>query len=277
MSKFVIPPQIQEFAPEWGIVLGSGLGNVAGRVRSPFSVSFDETPGLPVSRVPGHSGRWVAGTLGGARVLIAQGRSHLYEGCGASAVTAGTRFMAQAGVRKLILTNAAGAVNPAFPPGTWMLLSDHINLTGTSPLVGGPDFVDMTAVYSAELRAFFSGVAERGGFALSQGVYAGVLGPQYETPAEVRMLRGFGADAVGMSTVLEAIQARALGLEVAGFACLANWGAGLVESTLSHEEVLRSVDVASESFGAYLEAALAELTLSALTQPGKGSVPVRAE
>jgi purine-nucleoside phosphorylase len=169
---------------------------------------------------------------------MAQGRVHLYEGRSADEVTAGIRFMAGIGVKKLILTNAAGTVNAAHKPGTWMMLSDHLNLTGTTPLLGGANFVDMSRVYSPALRTQFRDFAKEEGITLHEGVYAGLLGPQYETPAEIRMLKTIGADAVGMSTVLEAIQARALGLEIAGFSCLTNWGAGLGQESLDHHEVL---------------------------------------
>jgi purine-nucleoside phosphorylase len=171
---------------------------------------------------------------------MAQGRVHLYEGRTADEVTTAVRFMENIGVRKLLLTNAAGTLNPKFAPGSWMMLSDHLNLTGTSPLLGGPNLADMSAVYSPELRVRFATAASAEGLVLHEGVYAGLLGPQYETPAEVRMLGVLGADAVGMSTVLEAIQARALGMEVAGFSCLTNWAAGLNPKPLTHDEVLET-------------------------------------
>jgi purine-nucleoside phosphorylase len=164
--------------------------------------------------------------------------------------------MENLGVRRLLLTNAAGTLNPQFAPGSWMMLNDHLNLTGTSPLLGGANFVDMSSVYTPELRTRFSSAAQAEGLTLHQGVYAGLLGPQYETPAEVRMLRVLGADAVGMSTVLEAIQARALGMEVAGFSCLTNWAAGLSEKALSHEEVLTVGKGASEQMLRILARAL---------------------
>jgi purine-nucleoside phosphorylase len=228
----------RELQPQWGIVLGSGLGAVIERVEVIAEVPYAEIDGLPVSRVPGHAGKFLFGKVGEVVVMIAQGRVHLYEGRSAAEVTAGVRFMAERGVRRLVLTNAAGTANPDFAPGTWMMLRDHLNLTGTTPLLGGPHFIDMSEVYSLPLRERFAAIAATEGIALHSGVYAGLLGPQYETPAEVRMFRGFGADAVGMSTVLEAIQARALGLEVAGFSCLTNWAAGLSPEPLGHEEVL---------------------------------------
>ncbi len=242
----VLPKAVRDYQPEWGIVLGSGLGMLVHEVDAILSLPYEEITGMPVSTVPGHAGRFVFGRLAGCRVMMAQGRVHLYEGRTADEVTAAVRFMESLGVRKLLLTNAAGSLNTAFAPGSWMMLSDHLNLTGTSPLVGEPNFVDMSAVYSPELRGRFAAAAGAEGIALHEGVYAGLLGPQYETPAEVRMLRILGADAVGMSTVLEAIQARALKMEVAGFSCLTNWAAGLSDQALSHEEVLSTGQAAAE-------------------------------
>ncbi len=249
---------IRDFQPEWGIVLGSGLGSFVERLTVRGTVAFADVPGLPVSRVPGHAGQFVFGELAGRRLLVAQGRVHFYEGRSAAEVTAGVRWMAAHGVQRLVLTNAAGTLNERHPPGAWMMLTDHLNLTGTSPLIGGPNFVDMSEVYSRRLRAHFSAAATAAGVALCEGVYAGLVGPQYETPAEVRMLARLGADAVGMSTVLEAIQARALGVEVAGFSCLTNWAAGLSRQGLSHTEVLETGAAASAAFCRLLERALAD-------------------
>ncbi len=209
-------------------------------VETDFVLPYAEIKELPLSKVPGHSGRFVFGKIAGVRVIVAQGRVHLYEGWNAAEVTAGIRFMAMTGVRRLVLSNAAGTLNAAHPPGSWMMLSDHLNLTGTSPLVGGAHFIDMSEGYSAGLRTHFRRIAREEKITLHEGVYAGVLGPQYETPAEIRMLRTVGADAVGMSTVLETIQARALGLEVAAFSCLTNWAAGMNPEPLSHSEVLKT-------------------------------------
>jgi len=220
-----------------GIVLGSGLGVLAEEVEIINEVGFKEA-GLAVSTVPGHAGKFLFGKLGGTDVCLMKGRVHLYEGHGAEAVTAGVRWMAEHGVSSLVLTNAAGSVNRDFTPGEWMMLSDHLNLTGTSPL-SGASFIDMSVAYDAAWRADFKKVATSQGMKLNEGVYAGLRGPQYETPAEIRMLRTVGADAVGMSTVLEAIQARALGLRVVGFSCLTNWAAGMQEN-LNHEEVLET-------------------------------------
>ena len=240
MDAEVLPKAVRDYQPEWGIVLGSGLGMLVDEVDAILSLPYEEITGMPVSTVPGHAGRFVFGRLAGCRVVMAQGRVHLYEGRTADEVTAAVRFMESIGVRKLLLTNAAGTLNPKFAPGSWMMLSDHLNLTGTSPLLGAPNFADMSAVYAPELRVRFAAAAGAEALVLHEGVYAGLIGPQYETPAEVRMLRTLGADAVGMSTVLEAIQARALKMEVAGFSCLTNWAAGLSDQPLSHDEVLET-------------------------------------
>jgi purine-nucleoside phosphorylase len=220
------------------MVLGSGLALLAEVVAVEREVSFAEA-GLPASTVPGHEGKFVFGKLGGTSVVLMKGRVHLYEGHGPRFVTAGVRWMAEQGMEKIILTNAAGTLNPDFAPGTWMMLSDHINLTRSSPLEGA-DFVDLSVAYDAAWRADFRTAAAATGMVLHEGVYAGLHGPQYETPAEIRMLRAIGADAVGMSTVLETIQARSLGLPVAGFSCLTNWAAGMTAATLDHHEVLET-------------------------------------
>ena len=248
--------ELQQFSPEWGIVLGSGLGSLVDHISVSGRLPFSDVAELPASKVPGHVGQFIWGTFAGRRMLVAQGRVHLYEGHSAREVTAGVRWMAACGVRRLILTNAAGTLNKAHLPGSWMMLSDHINLTGTSPLLGGPNFIDMSEVYAKPLRERFAQAAEAAGVLLHEGVYAGLLGPQYETPAEIRMLGQLGADAVGMSTVLEAIQARALGMEIAGFSCLTNWAAGISATPLSHAEVLTTGKQAAEQFQRLLERAL---------------------
>jgi purine-nucleoside phosphorylase len=239
------------------IVLGSGLNALVSAADSQDSVSYSEFPELPKPSVPGHAGRFVLGKVGGARVIFAQGRVHLYEGHAASQVTAGIRILSAAGIKRVILTNAAGVANKSFSPGAWMMIGDQINLTGTTPLFGSAQFVDLTEIYSKKWRAEFARAAKAENITLYEGVYAGLLGPQYETPAEVRMLRSLGADAIGMSTVLEAIQARALGLEVAGFSCLTNWAAGIGDTPLSHEEVLETGRNSADMFARLLNAALA--------------------
>jgi purine-nucleoside phosphorylase len=253
-----LPKVVRDFQPEWGIVLGSGLGALVDEVDSILALPYAEISGRPVSTVPGHEGRFVFGKLAGRRVVLAQGRVHLYEGRTAEEVTAGVRFMAGLGVKRLVLTNAAGSLNPAHPPGGWMMLSDHLNLTGTTPLLGGPNFVDLSEVYSSALRKRFRDLAMEEEIILHEGIYASLPGPQYETPAEIRMLQRLGADAVGMSTVLEAIQARAFGLEIAGFSCLTNWGAGLGTGPLNHEEVLVAGRAAGGQLAQLLRRALEE-------------------
>ena len=250
--------RLKDWGAETAIVLGSGLSSLTKAVAGEQRIAYTEFPELTRPSVPGHPGEFVLGTVGPTRLIFAQGRVHLYEGHSVQAVTAGIRILAACGIRKVILTNAAGSANPAFRPGSWMMLSDHLNLTGTTPLLGRPQFIDMTETYSRPWRARFAAAAAQTGLTLHEGVYAGVLGPQYETPAEVRMLRQLGADAIGMSTVLEAIQARALGMEVAAFSCLTNWACGIGENRLNHEEVLAAGKTAAGAFSRMFRAALAE-------------------
>lgn len=248
--------RLSSWGAELAIVLGSGLGALTDGIDSEQRIPYSAIPDLPPSRVAGHAGQFALGTVGGTKVIFAQGRAHLYEGHSAHDATAGVRVLAGCGVRRVILTNAAGTANPAFAPGSWMMISDHLNLTGTTPLLGTASFIDMSDGYSRAWRAQFAERAKELAITLHEGVYAGVLGPQYETPAEVRMLRQLGADAIGMSTVLEAIQARALNLRVAGFSCLTNWAAGIGAEPLSHEEVLTTGKAAAAEFRRLLEAAL---------------------
>ena len=248
--------RLRTWNAEVAIVLGSGLNVLVSEIDSANSVAYSEFRELPKPSVPGHTGRFVLGNLGNTRVIFAQGRVHLYEGHAARDVAAGIRILAAAGIKRLILTNAAGLVNENFAPGSWMMISDHLNLTGTTPLLGSAQFLDLTETYSKKWRAEFTRAAKAENIGLHEGVYAGLLGPQYETPAEVRMLRSLGADAIGMSTVLEAVQARALGLEVAGFSCLTNWAAGIGDSPLSHEEVLETGKSAVAEFARLLNSAL---------------------
>ena len=248
--------RLRAWNSELAIVLGSGLNVLVVENEAQETVSYSEFAELPKPSVPGHAGRFVLGKIGSSRIIFAQGRVHLYEGHAAHQVTAGIRILAAAGIKRLILTNAAGLANESFAPGSWMMIRDHLNLTGTTPLLGSAQFIDLTEVYSKEWRAKFSEAARAKSITLHEGVYAGLLGPQYETPAEVRMLRTLGADAIGMSTVLEAIQARALGMEVAGFSCLTNWAAGISGAPLSHAEVLETGKNAAAEFVGLLSAAL---------------------
>lgn len=247
------------FSPTHGIVLGSGLGDLLEECEIIRAIPYADIPQLPESAVPGHAGRFVCARLRGHDILAAQGRVHLYEGWSGMDVSANIRCLATAGVQHVILTNAAGTLNPEFTPGSWMMLSDHLNLTGASAL-NGPQFVDMTEVYSLPWRKRFQAMAKGLGITLHEGVYAGLRGPQYETPAEIRMLRLLGADAVGMSTVLEAIQARALGMDVTGFSCLTNWAAGLNGESLDHSDVLEMSKQASKTLFRLLIATLAPET-----------------
>lgn len=255
METFAVE-RVREYGAQVAIVLGSGLSSLVENPSLSRTISYQEISDLPRSSVKGHVGRFVLGGIGQTRVVFAQGRVHLYEGFSAKDITAGIRFLARAGIQRLVLTNAAGSVNAEFRPGSWMMLNDHLNLTGTSPLSGGGEFVDMTETYSAAWRARFTATAKLHDIKLHQGVYAGLRGPQYETPAEIRMLRTLGADAVGMSTICEAIQARALGLEVAGFSCLTNWAAGLNADPLAHAEVLSAGQAGAGIFRQLLESVL---------------------
>jgi purine-nucleoside phosphorylase len=250
-SEFpLLPEALEGCGAQVAIVLGSGLNSFADALEIEATIPYDSIPGLPASKVPGHAGAFALARVNGQPLLLCRGRVHLYEGWTAREVTAGVRLLHRLGVHRLILTNAAGTLNPAFAPGQWMMLSDHLNLTGTTPLLGGPNFIDLTAAYSPRLREIFRQSATEAGVPLHEGVYASLLGPQYETPAEVRMLRTLGTDAVGMSTVPETIQARALGIEVAAFSCLTNWAAGISGETLSHDEV---TDTGRGAAGALIE------------------------
>jgi purine-nucleoside phosphorylase len=254
-----LPAELAAFRPKVALVLGSGLGGFAEACGKLFAVSYAEIPGLPESKVPGHAGEFVGAELGGVPILLAQGRVHYYEGHTPRQVAAHVRLMASLGPEVLVLTNAAGTLNPHFAPGGWMMLNDHLNLTAASPLSGGPNFFDMSEVYDARLRGLFRGLAAESGLPLPEGVYACVSGPQYETPAEVRMLRTLGADAVGMSTVFEAVQARALGMRVAAFSCLTNWAAGVTGQPLSHQEVMETGRSAASALSGLLGKAMAKL------------------
>lgn len=236
-------------------VLGSGLGAFADELEEARSVSYGELSGMPMSAVPGHAGRLVSGRVPGTdvRVLVQQGRVHLYEGWSAFEVTRCVRALAAVGIGGLVLTNAAGGVNSSYTPGTLMRIRDHINLQGVSPLFEGEG--GGHEVYDAGLGAALDGVAEQTGNPLEVGVYVGNLGPGYETPAEVDMARRLGGDAVGMSTVLEAVAARAAGLRVAAISCITNLAAAVGNEPLSHEEVMETGAAVAARFQALLVAA----------------------
>ena len=229
--------------PSVALVLGSGLGDFADSFEEPVYIPYAEVPSMPISAVPGHAGRFVAGTLRGTQVIAMQGRVHLYEGYSALEVVYGLRLMIAAGAKVAVVTNAAGGIRQDLTASSLMLIEDHLNLTGHNCLVGphdassGPRFVDMTEAYSSRLRTLAREVAEHEGIELMEGVYAGLLGPSYETPAEIAMLRALGAAAVGMSTVQEVIAARQLGVPVLGITCITNPAASVGNAPLSHEDV----------------------------------------
>lgn len=232
--------------PETALILGSGLGALAESIESPLTIEYAGIPDFPVSTVPGHAGRIVIGELEGKVVMVFQGRFHYYEGYSMEDVVLPVRVMALLGIRTLILTNAAGGINTSFEPGDLMCISDHIKLTGLSPLRGpniddfGPRFNDMSNAYSGELRRIMHEAAARTGTALREGVYAYMTGPSFETPAEIKMLRVLGADAVGMSTVPEVIIAAHAGMRAAGISTITNMAAGILDQPLSHEEVMET-------------------------------------
>lgn len=230
--------------PEIGIVLGSGLGGLADDLEESVAIPFEALPGWPVATAPGHAGRLLLGRLADRPVVLLQGRFHLYEGNDPGLVVQPVLLFRRLGAAAVILTNAAGGLDPSFGPGTLMVIRDHLNLTGRNPLLGrnaddlGPRFPDLTEAWSRRLRAGLHAAAAREGIELAEGVYVGLVGPNYETPAEVRMLAALGGHAVGMSTVLEAIAARWAGLEVCGVSLVTNAGAGYTGEPLTHEEVL---------------------------------------
>jgi purine-nucleoside phosphorylase len=232
--------------PRLAIVLGSGLGAMAGDLGNADVVEYSDIPHFPRSTAPGHAGRLFLGSLGGEAVIMLSGRAHLYEGYAPEEAVFAVRLSRMLGAEALIVTNAAGAVNQAFTPGLLMLIADHINLTGHNPLVGANDprlgvrFPDMSEAYDARLRALARDVAHDQRLAVVEGVYMGLLGPSYETPAEVRMCRKLGADAVGMSTVLEVIAANHMGMKVLGISCMTNMAAGILPHRLTEEEVIET-------------------------------------
>lgn len=239
-----------DLVPRIGMVLGSGLGDIAGAVRDSTVIPFTELPGWPAASAPGHAGRLLLGRLGEVPVICLQGRLHLYEGVGPTMVVEPVLLMGRLGARTVVLTNAAGGIRRDWPAGTLMVINDHLNLTGRTPLLGanadqlGPRFPDLVEAWDAHLRDLLHRAGTEEAVELEDGVYAGLLGPAYETPAEVRMLRTLGADAVGMSTVLEAIAARWAGMKVCGVSLVTNAGAGITGEPLTHEEVLAAANEA---------------------------------
>lgn len=243
-----------DFQPEVALILGSGLGDYADEIRIVDTVSYNDIEGFPVSTVSGHKGRFVFGFVGKVPVVIMQGRVHYYEGYPMSDVVLPTRLMGLMGAKKLLLTNAAGGTNPDFVPGDFMMITDHITTAIPSPLIGknidelGPRFPDMSEVYSKRLRQIIRDSADSCGISLKEGIYVQFSGPNYETPAEVRLAKLWGGDAVGMSTACEAMAARHMGLEVAGISCITNLAAGISTRELDHKEVQETADRGSSDF-----------------------------
>lgn len=241
--------------PKVGLILGSGLGALADGMEDKVVIPYGDIPHFPASTVVGHKGNLVVGKLAGTPAFAMQGRFHYYEGHAMADVVLPVRVMARLGVETFVVTNAAGGLNEKFEPGDLMLIRDHINMFGTNPLLGpnvdefGPRFPDMTNAYDKDLRALAKDVAKELNIGLQEGVYMGLTGPTYETPAEIRAFRTLGADAVGMSTVPEVIVARHMGVKVLGISCISNMGAGMLPEPLSHEDVVAVTGRIAASFG----------------------------
>ncbi|MBS4215787.1 purine-nucleoside phosphorylase [Neobacillus rhizophilus] len=246
-------------APKIGLILGSGLGVLAEEIEQPVKIPYREIPDFPVSTVEGHAGQLVFGLLNGVEAVAMQGRFHFYEGYSMDKVTFPVRVMKELGVEILIVTNAAGGVNESFTPGDLMIITDHINNMGTNPLIGPNDshfgvrFPDMSEAYTKELRTMAKEIASRLNIEVREGVYFGNPGPVYETPAEIRMVRTLGGDAVGMSTVPEVIVARHSGMKVLGISCISNMAAGILDQPLTHDEVIETTEKVKANFLLYIK------------------------
>ena len=251
--------------PRVAVVLGSGLGAFADELSDPIAIPYSAIPGWPQSTAAGHSGKLVFGRIGALDVAVMAGRAHLYEGYTPAQVTLGVRVLRHLGVRSIVFTNAAGGINLAYSQGALVLISDHINLQGSNPLIGpnddaeGPRFPDMTEAYSAAYRSKAQQVAQQLKIRLDQGVYAALTGPNYETPAEIRYLRAIGADLVGMSTVPEVIVANHLGMQVLAISCVTNMAAGISPQKLDHKEVMETGERVRDTLIQFLKALLPKL------------------
>jgi purine-nucleoside phosphorylase len=251
--------------PDVAIILGSGLGDFASALGDAVVMPYGDLPHWPVSRVIGHDGKLVVGTTRGRRIAALAGRCHLYEGHDVRTVSFAVRVLGVLGIKTLIVTNAAGGINTGFSQGALMVIDDHVNLMGTNPLIGGnderfgPRFPDMTEVYSTRLRGIADRVGNANGLLLPHGIYIALLGPSYETPAEIRYLRTIGGDAVGMSTVPEAIVARHMGIDVLGISCITNMAAGVLDKPLDHAEVMETARRVRGQFIALLEGIVEQL------------------
>jgi len=263
-AKAYIEAKLTE-KPTIGLVLGSGLGVLADEIEQPVIIPYGDIPGFTQSTVVGHKGQLVIGKLDGKQVVAMQGRFHYYEGHGLDAVTFPIRVMKLIGVETIVVTNAAGGINESYRAGDLMLIKDHLNLTFRNPLIGPNDdqlgvrFPDMSEAYSKALRDLAKSVAQEQGITLQEGVYAGLLGPSYETPAEIRMLRVLGGDAVGMSTVPEVIVARHMNMQVLGISCISNMAAGILEQPLSHDEVMETTEKVKATFLSLVHGIVAKL------------------
>ena len=251
--------------PTIGLILGSGLGVLADEISDAVRIPYEEIPHFPVSTVEGHQGQLVIGQLNGKHVVAMQGRFHFYEGYSLEQVTFPIRMMKAMGVQTLIITNASGGINMDYQPGDLMMIKDHINLTGRNPLIGpnedafGVRFPDMSTAYDPDYRELAHKVAKQNGIDVQDGVYVGLTGPTYETPAEIRMLRILGADAVGMSTVPEVIVARHAGIRVLGISCISNMAAGILPQPLSHAEVMETAEKVKTTFLRLMRGIIEEL------------------
>lgn len=253
-----IRARVGDVSPVAGVILGSGLGGLAQRIVHPITVPFADVPGFPIATVAGHAGKLISGLLGGRPVIALAGRFHLYEGHDAALAGFPVRVLHALGVPVLFVSNAAGGINRSFRAGDLMLIRDHLNLMFRNPLVGGSEpgderFPDMSAPYDCELSERIRAHASALGVPLQEGVYGALLGPSYETPAEVRMFATLGADAVGMSTVPEVIVARAIGMRVVGISCVTNLATGMSPDPLSHAEVLETTGIVAERFESLVE------------------------
>lgn len=256
---------VTDFKPEVALILGSGLGDYADGIKVEQTIEYSDIEGFPVSTVVGHKGRFVFGFVEQVPVVIMQGRIHYYEGYSMSDVVLPTRLMGMMGAKKLLLTNASGGVNFEFAPGDFMLIKDHILMGPPNPLIGenleelGPRFPDMSEVYSERIRDIIKDEAWKLGIKTKEGVYVQFTGPSYETPAEIRMCRAIGGDAVGMSTACEAVAARHMGMEIGGISCVTNLAAGMIKQTLSHKEVQETADRVAEQFKKLVTAAVTKI------------------
>ncbi|MBA3065161.1 purine-nucleoside phosphorylase [bacterium] len=233
---------------EIALILGSGLGALADEAKNRKEISYDKIPGFAKSKVPGHSGKLISGTIASRKVIIMSGRIHYYEGHPMEKLVLMIEVLAKMGVKKLIVTNAGGAVKKSFKVPSLMLINDHINMIGDNPLIGGAHFIDLSDAYDAEYRKIVKAAAKKIKIKINEGVYLALSGPSYETKAEIRMVRTLGADAVGMSTVPEVLVAKKLGMRVIGISCLTNYACGVTGAPLSHKEVLESGKQISKNF-----------------------------